>query len=660
MIGADTCRRVFGLCTAIGVACIGSLAVAAAPEPSAEDFVREPATDWVRFSPDGSRFAARAERQGQLVLVVVDFATNKGRVFSSDRGSDLDSFRWLTDDLIVVRTTKMGVRAFDLSRNDFEPAYVSVDGKSRIDPSVAARTFRRVPGTKADIIVARPWREDYGSQELDLYDAQSGQLKRKITGEPPGPMIRRWVLNRDLVPIAALGYDIRTRRSQVWWRDREGSAWQLALSYDQESERGFHPVAVDVDGELLVLSNVDTGRYALHRFDKRTGKPGELLIGHPRYDIAPRDLIYEAREHHPVGVAVNADRWRYYWFDERRDAIQRLIDKSLPEGSVNRLQFLADGKVLVHSMRDIERGAYFFYDPDSRSISEWSRAMPWLDPARLSRMQVVDYRASDGLELQGYLTVPRASSTGKPPPLLVWVHGGPNARDEWGFNPFVQFMASRGYAVFQPNFRGSTGFGIEFTNAGDRQWGARMPEDIADGVRTLIEAGRVDPARICIGGASYGGYAALMGLIRHPTLYRCAIDMLGPTDLIRLLRDGQSDTNRRRGDYMDREIEGWLRTRIGDPEDPEGRRMLELQSPSRHATQIKAPVLLIYGTDDPRVPLEQGTIMRDALAAANRAFEWKSYAGEGHGIWDRKNHVDWMLRVERFLSGSLAGTSAPQ
>jgi dipeptidyl aminopeptidase/acylaminoacyl peptidase len=630
---------------------------AAADEPlSAEELARPPATDSIRFSPDGTRFAARVERKGQMVLVVVEYATNKGRVFNSDRGSDLATFRWLSNDLIVVSTTKLGVRTFDLSPSDFAPAYVSLDDKSRVDPATAARAIRRVGGTDADIIVARPPTEDYGSQVLEVVDSRSGQVRRKLTDEPPGPKISSWILDAELTPRAAIGYDIKSRQSQAWWRASKESNWRMLCAYDPRTGRGFYPVAFDADGELLVLSNLGTGRYALHKLDKDSANPGELLAGHPRVDITANDVIYGEEQHVPVGVAVRADRTRFYWFDSRRAQVQQTIDATLRD-RVNTLQFLAEGRVLVRSSSDIEPAAYYFFEPATRSLTEWVRARPWLQAERMSRTDTFVYKTSDGHEIESYLTMPRRSTGSGPVPLLVWVHGGPAARDYWGFDPLVQFVASRGIAVLQPNFRGSTGFGIDFENAGHRQWGRRMQDDVTDGVRELVRQGRVDPQRICIGGASYGGYSALMGVIREPELFRCAIDMVGPTDLIRNVESAQADYNRRRGSYIDKEIEDLLKVRMGDPDDPADRRMMEENSPSRQAHRVKVPVLLVYGSDDRRVPLEHGTTMRDALRAAGASVEWRSYAGEGHGVWDRSNLVDLYRRIDQFLMGSMRSSS---
>lgn len=587
------------------------------------------------------------------MLAVVEAATNKVQVFNSDQGSDLETFRWLTDDLIALTTTKQGVAAFDLSRFDFRNATVSLDGQSRIQADVAALAVARVSPSSDEIIIARSRASDHGPVELEVVDTRSGRVGRKLTGEPPGPRIHRWILDRKLTPRACIGYNPDTHKYESWWRESAERPWKLINRQDRETERGFFPVAIDADDRLLVLSDMATGRYALHRYDDAAGAPGELLAGHPQFDISADDLIYSADDRIPIGVTILEDKRRSYWFDKDRAAVQQAVDASLPAGRENALRFLRGGQVLVASSGDVEPGAYYLFDPEKRTLSEMLRSRPWLQPQQLASMQVLRYAARDGQQIVSYLTVPRGTQPDAKLPLLVWVHGGPHGRDVWGFDRFVQYLASLGVAVLQPNFRGSTGFGRDFEVAGQRQWGLRMQDDVSDGVKALVAQGRVDARRICIGGASYGGYAAMMGVVREPELFRCAVNMMGVTDLVRLVESGHADYNRRRGSSLDVRVDARLRAEVGDPAVPEQRKLMDANSPVRLAAQIKAPVLLIYGTDDARVPIEHGTAMRDALKSAGVAYEWKTYTGEGHGIWGGGNFVDLMKRVGDFVSRQL-------
>lgn len=634
---------------------LGALAADAPRQIPAEEFIKPPQMGGIRFSPDGKHFAALAESKGRLQLVVADAETQKGGSYRGDIDSDIVSFRWLTNDVVRVRTGKYGAAQDELQRQDFQISYISVSGKSRLSRDDVANTWRRMPGSETELIVEHGGRGRGESIWLDVVDSTDGSIKRRLTDDPPGRNIYSWVLDKNLSPRAALGWvGGDEQRNQVWFRDKANGPWRMLISYKPELERGFIPVAMDSDGSLLVLSNQQTGRHELRRFDAATGQPGEVLVSHPQADIDSGDLIYEAAGFTPVGVHIEGDVPQTYWFDEKREAIQNTIDKSLPT-QVNSLQFLANGKVLVASRAPNDPGTYFMFDPQARTLTEWSRDRAWLSPKDLAMTEVVRFKARDGLEIPAYLTLPRGREA-RNLPLLVWVHGGPHVRDDWGYDPTVQFLANRGYAVFQVNYRGSTGYGDTFMTAGYKQWGRAMQDDLTDGVKALVAQGRVDPQRVCIGGGSYGGYAALMGVIREPEMFRCAIDYVGVTDLTWMVELPETDYNRR----VDRNVDDALKRRIGNPDDPAERKVMDAHSPRLLAAKIKAPLLLVYGTDDRRVPLRHGTAMRDALQAAGAKFEWKTYTGEGHGVFNSKNGADLLRLMESFLDKHIGAGAAAQ
>jgi dipeptidyl aminopeptidase/acylaminoacyl peptidase len=634
------------------------LQVAAAAPPAvipAADFVRPSQMGSIRFSPDGTRFAAMIEDERQMKLAVVDYATNKGRRYRSPTGADVASFRWINSDLIDVDTTKRGARQFDLSGRDFVGFSVDVSERSRVTPDQVARTLRGVPGKPDELIVKNfPYVGGYGGvPRLDVIDAHSGETLRQLTGEPPSTGIYRWVLDRDLQPRAAVASVANSSQIEVWWRDTPKAVWRKLTTFRPATERGYYPVAMDASDNLLVVSNLANGRFALQTYDFARGAPGEVLAAHPTSDIETADLRYAADRLDPVGLMVDGDRPQDYWFDAKQQAMQELVDKSLAPDAVNRLQFLPDGRVLVSSYSGRDPGTYYFYDPKARSLTEWARKMPWIDPQRMAPTRVQHFKARDGLDLPAYVTVPLGREA-KSLPLVVWVHGGPHLRDTWGFDPEVQFFANRGYAVLQVNFRGSTGYGDRFMTAGYRQWGRAMQDDLTDSVRALVADGTVDAQRVCIGGASYGGYAALMGPIREPDLYRCAIDQYGPSDLTWMVELPEADYNRGTNAERDRR----LHQQIGDPDDPAQRREMDGHSPRLQAARLKAPVLLIYGTDDYRVPLRHGTAMRSALEASGGTFEWKSYAGEGHGVRVETSTAEMLTMMEKFLERHIGANRA--
>jgi dipeptidyl aminopeptidase/acylaminoacyl peptidase len=293
----------------------------------------------------------------------------------------------------------------------------------------------------------------------------------------------------------------------------------------------------------------------------------------------------------------------------------------------------------------VQPGAFYLFDRKARKLEWLADSAPWIDPKKMSRMQPIRYKARDGLEIPGYLAVPRESAR-KELPMVVVVHGGPWVEGaRWYYNPEVQFLASRGYAVLLPNYRGTTRYGWKHFSSSFRQWGLAMQDDITDGVRWAIAQGVADPSRICIYGSSYGGYAALMGLAKTPGLYRCGIDYVGITDL-RLFVSGTS-SDLAYSPFLRYE----LKAMIGDP-DADAER-LKANSPVELAASIKAPVFLAYGAADRRVIPEHGLRMKAALEAAGAKPLWMNAEGEGHGYRTMENDVKFYDTVEEFLAGNI-------
>jgi dipeptidyl aminopeptidase/acylaminoacyl peptidase len=298
--------------------------------------------------------------------------------------------------------------------------------------------------------------------------------------------------------------------------------------------------------------------------------------------------------------------------------------------------------VLIDSRSDVSPGSFYLYDRKSAKMEWLGDRQPWVDPKRMSPMQPVRYKARDGLEIPAYLTVPRDSS-GKNLPLVVLVHGGPNIPgDSWGFQPEVQFLASRGYAVLQPNYRGTTRYGWKHFSSALKQWGLTMQDDVTDGVAWAVAQGFADPKRVCIYGGSYGGYAAMMGVAKTPEVFKCAINYVGVTDLPLLLTATWSDT------YHSDFAVFADKYRIGDPDKDLDR--LKATSPTNLASRIKAPVMMAYGASDVRVVPQHGTFMKSALERAGNPPEvWMMVDGEGHGFRRMDNQVMFYGAMEKFL-----------
>jgi dipeptidyl aminopeptidase/acylaminoacyl peptidase len=276
-------------------------------------------------------------------------------------------------------------------------------------------------------------------------------------------------------------------------------------------------------------------------------------------------------------------------------------------------------------------------------LNKVGESRPHIDSKQMGHQEFVRYKARDGLDIPALLTLPRGA-TGKNLPMVVLVHGGPWVRGEsWGWNAQAQFLASRGYAVLEPEFRGSQGFGLKHFSAGFKQWGLAMQNDLADGVRWAIGKGIVDPKRVCIAGASYGGYATLMGLVNDPDLYKCGIDWAGVTDINLMY----NDTWYARSDFTEDYKKYGMPELVGDQ--VKDAAQLKATSPIMQAARIRQPLLLAYGGADQRVPIFHGKKFYDAVKDTNRNVEWIEYSEEGHGWYLEKNNIDFWGRVEKFL-----------
>jgi dipeptidyl aminopeptidase/acylaminoacyl peptidase len=326
-------------------------------------------------------------------------------------------------------------------------------------------------------------------------------------------------------------------------------------------------------------------------------------------------------------------------------ATQQAIDELLP-ATVNIVSVPARAEepwVLVESYSDAVPHSFRLFNRKTGILNKVGESYPAIDPARMGRQETVRYKARDGLEIPALVTYPPGVPR-KMLPLVVLVHGGPWVNGAtWGWNPEVQFLASRGYAVLEPSFRGTTGLGAHHFMAGLKQWGLAMQDDVADGARWAIAQGIADPGRICIAGASYGGYATLMGLVNDPGLYRCGVEWAGVTD-INLMYTGTWYAG---DDLTDDDRTYEMPVMIGDP--VKDAAQLKATSPIEQAARIKAPLLLAYGGADQRVPLYHGTRFRDAVLRTNPHVEWIEYPEEGHGWALPKNRIDFWSRVEKFL-----------
>jgi dipeptidyl aminopeptidase/acylaminoacyl peptidase len=424
------------------------------------------------------------------------------------------------------------------------------------------------------------------------------------------------------------------------------------LSDAESLTQPWAPHSIDGAGNLFVtVPRGKGGTTELARFDFATGKPHSTsVVSAPGFDFAGR-VVGEHDGGPILGFRVETDAETTAWLDPRLKALQAQVDERLP-GRVNRLSCRRCSEeamvALVESFSDRDPGSIWYWRAADKSLVLVGRAFRNLDPARMAAVDFQTITARDGRTMPLWLTRSPGSPADGSRPAIVLVHGGPWSRGgHWRWQAMQQFLASRGYVVIEPEFRGSTGYGVDHFRAGWRQWGRAMQDDIADAVLWAAKQKLIDPQRVCIAGASYGGYATLMGLVRHPEMYRCGAAWAAVTDPMLLLQPSWFW-----GDDISAEARKYgLPTLLGDAEKDAA--MLRDASPVAQAARIKAPVLLAFGELDRRVPLNHGRNMRQALQAAGREPEWITYNSEGHGWLRMDNQLDFARRLEAFFAANL-------
>lgn len=429
-------------------------------------------------------------------------------------------------------------------------------------------------------------------------------------------------------------------RHTLIYKDVGSTQWNKLNEFDLLSSNIVEPIAIGPDNTLYVRSNLGKDKTAIYRYDLNNHSvlPDPLIYSND-YDIGS-GLLFDQKK--LLGVRYEIDAEVTQWFDLSMRATQKMVDELLP-ATTNRISFGARSETpffIVDAFSDRQPHVFFLYNSATHKLSKLGAAHPDIDPKQMSPMDMVHYQARDGMTIPAYITMPIGQAT-KNLPMVVLIHGGPWVRGgHWEWNPEVQFLASRGYVVLQPEFRGSTGFGSRHFKAGWKQWGLAMQDDITDGTNWAIAQGIADPKRICIAGASYGGYATLMGLIKNPDMYRCGIEWVGVTDINLMYSVRWSD-------FSDVAKNFSMPIMIGDrTKDAE---QLNATSPLRLATQIRQPLLMAYGSADERVPIIHGEEFYEAIKKVNKDVEWIEYPDEGHGWYFQNDRFDFWTKVERFL-----------
>ncbi len=426
-------------------------------------------------------------------------------------------------------------------------------------------------------------------------------------------------------------------------RDGIGSPWRRVIQWLPADVLNSGPLGFTADGKSLhVLSSSGSNTSELRRVDLATGVE-TTLASDQHVDVV--DFLIDPLTIEVQAVALNRERLHWQVLDRSIKTDFRVLGR-LRRGDFRVIdRDFADRTWIVSYTVDSAPTYYYAYDRSTREAKLLFSNRGALEGLRLAKMFPISYRARDGLLIHGYLTMPRGVKARRLP-MVVVVHNGPWSRDSWGYDGVAQWLANRGYAVLQVNYRGSTGYGKAFLNAADRDWGGKMQDDLADGVRWAIEKGIADPKRVGILGDSYGGYATLVALSKTPDLYRCGVDMYGITNLVTFMENIPPTL---------KFAESLLWERVGHPVRDEV--MLKERSPINHVDKIIKPLLIAQGANDSRVKKAESVKMVEALRRAGKTVEYVEYPDEGHGFTKPKNRLDFFARAEKFLSKHLGGRS---
>ena len=632
-------------------------AFAADEPPSIETFFKPAQYTLMTISPDGEHIAALAPVNGKQNIVLLSASGKRTATpVTGLNAKDVIWVQWLNSKRLVFQTGTRAARVedsrggglFAIDRDSSNSRQLAEGGDERMLPGVPAGAFhglsfvRRLPGEGDDFIAQEHVYESKGDFAGPLVRLDSRTARRTVLdiGKPDSARAEAWVV--DNKGVGRVFTSVAGTTEKIYYRSGPDAPWRQLDELNTIAEGQWSPLAVaDDDRTLIVSSWRGRDKAAVMRYDPETKAFGEVLAAHPQVD-----LIDLARDAEAVrGVRYRADRGGAAWFDEDLAKVQAAMDKAFPD-TVNELDWSRDRqRFIVTTHSDVFPGSFYLFDKKTGRMEWLADRAPWIDAKKMSPMRAVRYKARDGLEIPAYLTIPK-NSDGRNLPMVVMVHGGPWVEgDEWRYHPEVQFLASRGYAVLQPNFRGTMGYGWKHYASSFKQWGLAMQDDVADGVLWAEKEGIADPKRVCIYGASYGGYATMMGLAKTPELYKCGINYVGVTDLPLMLSATWSDFAN--SDFLRYTAKETLGDTSRDAE------RLKNTSPVELASRIRSPVLMAYGGADDRVPIEHGTRMKAALERAGQKPQWIVADGEGHGFRDIKNQVIFYGAMEKFLAENI-------
>lgn len=606
-----------------------------APLIPLKDFFRNPEKTSYRISPNGKYYSWLAPYQSRLNIFVQEIGSDSAIRLTSESDRDIAGYFWASGNRLLFLKDKGGDENYKLYG-------VNVDGTNLICltdfPGVKTQIIDDLEDDPEHVIIGL---NERNPEVFDAYRLNIISGKLDLIGENPGNIVS-WLTDHEGKLRVATAMAPDGISSVLLYRETESQPFKEVITTSFKNQLSPHFFTFN-NKNLYVSTNLGRDKTVIAEFDLLKAKEVKVLFENPEFDVD--GLSYSRKRKVLTYASFESFKTEYYFFDEILKGIYDKVKAALPGYEIAFTSFTRnEDRFIVRTYSDKSLGAYYIYDVASGKIDKLADVSPWLNEENMASVNPIEFTSRDGLKIRGYLTLPKGYTmeNARNLPVVVNPHGGPWARDSWGFNPEVQFLANRGYAVLQINFRGSTGFGKDFWMKSFKQWGQTMQDDITDGVKWLVDQGIADPECIAIYGASYGGYATLQGIVKDPELYAAAVDYVGVSNLFTFMKTIPP--------YWKPYLE-MMYEMVGHPE--KDSLMMTQNSPALNTEKIKTPLLIAQGANDPRVNKAESDQIVEALKSKGIEVEYIVKDNEGHGFRNEENQFEFYEAMEKFLAKHL-------
>ena len=598
-----------------------------------EDFFKNPQVRSYSISPNGQYFAFLAPYKNRMNIFVQKAGSNEApKRLTSQTDRDISGFFWKESDTLIF------IRDFGGDEN-FHAFRVSVDGSGEKDLTPFKQTrvgiIDDLDKIDKDHIIISMNKRDKKAFDAYRLNVKTGDMR--MIAKNPGNYSGWLTDHKGKLRVVSSTDGVNT---SLFYRDNEHEKFRKIKTTNFKT--AMSPLFFTFDNKKLYMSsNLNRDKSAIVIFDPKTKKETSVL--YKRDDVDVSSISYSKKR--KVITMANYVTWKRgkHFFDKASEAIYKDLAQKLPGLEVSiTSEDDSETKLIVRTYSDKSLGAFYFYDVSTKKLTKLKEVSPWINEAQMADMKPIQYKSRDGLTINGYLTLPKGAESAKNLPTIILPHGGPWARDVWGYRPDIQFLANRGYAVLQMNFRGSTGYGKKFWSSSFKKWGKEMQNDITDGVNYLVNKGITDKKRVGIYGGSYGGYAVLAGLAFTPDVYACGVDYVGVSNIFTLMETIPPYWKPYREMFYEM---------VGHPK--QDKAMLTEVSPVFHADKIKAPLMVVQGAKDPRVKKAESDQIVEALKKRGIDVPYLVKDNEGHGFRNEENKMEMFSKMETFLEKHL-------